>query len=261
MMVDYYSAASVRLQLRVGSKSLPSATGFFWHSARDQKVWLVTNLHVTSGRSTISGLPIHPEGKRPDKIICENARIKSQIANPIEFAVELYDNLGNGVWFQHPVHHEKVDVAAITLPSVAVDFMHLNGDQQVPMDFSVGSDLFIVGYPQGSFSEFWPIWKRGSIASEPDLNLKNVPMFYIDSSTKSGMSGSPVIMKVTTSVPLESGDLVVTPGRKTRFLGVYAGRDAVTKDESEMQIGRVYKSSVIEEIILGGFRTPERAPN
>ena len=38
-----------------------------------------------------------------------------------------------------------------------------------------------------------PIWKKSTIASEPDIDINNLPCFYIDSTTREGMSGAPVV--------------------------------------------------------------------
>ncbi|MFH4113730.1 hypothetical protein WAI92_21810, partial [Acinetobacter baumannii] len=60
-------------------------------------------------------------------------------------------------------------------------------------------DAFILGYPLkltggGNF----PIWKRGTIATEYIVNLDYLPKYYIDTATtKSGMSGSPVFIQST----------------------------------------------------------------
>src|SRR5690242_7246944 len=54
--------------------------------------------------------------------------------------------------------------------------------------------LFVIGYPQNT-ENFYPIWKSGTIASEPNLMPLGIPFFYIDATTRKGMSGSPVVFR------------------------------------------------------------------
>jgi hypothetical protein len=54
-------------------------------------------------------------------------------------------------------------------------------------------DAFVLGYPRGmSGGGHFPVWKRATIATEPDIDLDGLPRFYIDTATREGMSGSPV---------------------------------------------------------------------
>jgi hypothetical protein len=67
---------------------------------------------------------------------------------------------------------------------------------RLPLDklsLTPGMDVFVLGYPRGiSGGGRFPLWKRGSIASEPDVNIDNLPMMYIDTATREGMSRAPV---------------------------------------------------------------------
>jgi len=44
----------------------------------------------------------------------------------------------------------------------------------------IGMDVFILGYPFGSKPPALPIWKRGSIASEPDLVRHSTGYYLVD---------------------------------------------------------------------------------
>jgi len=123
-------------------------------------------------------------------------------------------------------------------------------------------DVFILGYPHGYCSNptIMPIWKRGSLATEFAIDIGGDPKMYIDCATANGMSGAPVIAKLTGMFPLEGkendfGSRCI--GSDFCFLGIYTGRytDEITADkESDIfnaQLGIVWKESVIEEIITG----------
>lgn len=185
------------------------------------------------------------------------------------------------IWFEHPKRNE-VDVVAIPINESnckpLADLFYVDAPphgvlhdvvpikQSPSMGLAVniwatammklfpGMDVFILGFPFGiSGGEHYPIWKRGSIASEPDIDIDDLPKFFVDTATSEGMSGSPVVAQgrdwihERTNVP-SLGSL----GRK--FAGVYSGRIVDSNPETQndlikAQIGIVWKPSVIEEII------------
>lgn len=120
-------------------------------------------------------------------------------------------------------------------------------------------DIFVIGYPLGlsSGDGVLPIYKRGSIASEPAVD----PMkFLIDARTYSGMSGSPAVCShsgVWREPGTDFGESII--GTIKKFVGVYSGRrfgepgpDEASPAVSE--IGIVWKRHLIDEIIAGGVR-------
>ena len=113
----------------------------------------------------------------------------------------------------------------------------------------VGQDVFILGYPMGIDSSGLPIWKRGSIATEPHVDVDKLPMIYVDSAASRGMSGSPVIIK-TSSYQDAKGNTHIFTGEATAFVGIYSGRIA-PNDQGEAHLGIVWKAKVIDEIITG----------
>jgi hypothetical protein len=95
-----------------------------------------------------------------------------------------------------------------------------------------------------------PIWKRATIATEPDFDLDGLPKFYIDTATREGMSGSPVYaQEVGYWLPEgESDQSKATLGKGRRFLGVYSGRLGAD-DEFKAQRGIVWKESALISLI------------
>nr|WP_157649969.1 serine protease [Burkholderia ubonensis] len=103
--------------------------------------------------------------------------------------------LGGISWVEHPQRERGVDFVAIPLV-VPGDALCLS-NRALPLvdDISVGvgTDLFIVGFPYGySPTQPFPVYKRGTVASEPLLPHEGLPYFLIDANTAPGMSGSPV---------------------------------------------------------------------
>jgi hypothetical protein len=112
----------------------------------------------------------------------------------------------------------------------------------------IGMDVYVLGYPFGAEPPYFPVWKRGSIASEPELAGVGHFYFLIDSASRPGMSGGPVILRSVGTFVKENEALSTTARPATRFIGAYSGR-LHTKDPLDAQIGMVWPRRWITEII------------
>jgi hypothetical protein len=127
----------------------------------------------------------------------------------------------------------------------------------------VGAEVFVLGYPKGiATNGLFPIWKRGSIASEPQGSISFAGCeyenaFYIDALTKSGMSGSPVVClcKPGDRLYSEDGTTCEIDVEDTFVVGVYAGREGVTREEYELSLGRVWKIGAVEKLLMNSIRS------
>lgn len=161
------------------------------------------------------------------------------------------------VWLCHPTYGRAVDVVAIPLPAEISEQYQLFPINEIDFDTAyrteVADDAFVVGYPFSDTTHLQlPIWKRASVASEPDVDLEQMPKIFIDTATRSGLSGSPVVMQRVGIHGASGGKLTGSEiiGRIRNFVGVYSGR--IGKDESKAQLGIVWKARVIDEIIDSG---------
>jgi len=59
----------------------------------------------------------------------------------------------------------------------------------------VGHELFVLGFPEGISASDLPIWKRATIASEPNATVDGLPILLVDTATRRGMSGGPAIAR------------------------------------------------------------------
>ena len=112
------------------------------------------------------------------------------------------------------------------------------------MPIDIGDDVFVLGYPKGidGGGEF-PVWKKASIATEPEIARAGPRHMLVDTATRQGMSGAPVIKVL--------GAAIRTPGaRSRRFLGGYSGR--LGPSEVEAQLGKVWDAPLIDAIIRHG---------
>lgn len=228
-------------------------TGFFWRT--DSGTFLVTNWHNVTGLNPSTN---SANGSfSPTHFECE-CICKSEDANRTvlkSFTLPLYDMNETPLWKEHP-RGRDVDVVLLPINREAFDNVvpwALNEqDFEEVWSPRVGDEGFIVGYPEGmSGALATPIWKRGSIASEPGLNFEEKPMFLFDTIGNRGLSGSPVIgrdkgiLKVDGSaVGASLSDII---GTWEKFIGIYAGR--LSDEGIGSQLGRVWHASVIMEIL------------
>ena len=241
-----------------------SATGFYW-SVEDQ-LYLITNWHCVTGLNSNTRKPIgnffpthihvwfNEKGDQLDGGGHRVLFVGKQLA--------LYDSSDTPVWLEHKLGGQ-VDIVAIPIDNYEWQdkIYTVNKKHQLP-DFNpmCGDDCFIVGYPEGFVGPSGtPIWKRASIATEPELDYGNKPLFLADSLTRKGMSGSPVFARVQGLWGQEGAQLNIggdssVLGFWTKFIGIYAGREASESDG--FQLARVWKRSALDELITSGV-TPK----
>jgi hypothetical protein len=193
----------VKLKPSFNGKELSVATGFFYqHNGRS---FFITNYHVASGRHPESGRVLDPTGLCPDSLVlgvATNSGVHedsgAQILQWKWLTLSLYtnDDITKPVWTEHPKYGSRFDAIAIPLSGIEdtriiaanADSLGLDNIRIYP-----SMDAFVLGYPRGmSGGGQFPIWKRATIATEPDFDLDGLPRFYIDTATREGMSGSPV---------------------------------------------------------------------
>lgn len=97
-----------------------------------------------------------------------------------------------------------------------------------------------------------PVWVQGAIATEPTVDWDGLPRFLIDSRTRQGQSGSPVVLYREAGITTdEDGKHFIVPGPHERFIGVYSGRVSPDSD-----IGIVWKARVVREIVEAALTRP-----
>jgi hypothetical protein len=252
---DYLSMTTV--QIAIGfletGKIFSTATGFIYQLRDDN--YLITNWHNVTGRNPEDNQPLSDHAGIPN-VFCFYLRTKNGKGASKLFKIGLYedDEMTIPKWLVHPTHDKKVDVVALKLEAYnEVEYYPINkSDFDEDIMPEVADEAFVIGYPFEDFRYLGlPIWKKASIATEPTVNEDQVPKMLIDTATRSGLSGSPVIFQRTGIHRFVNGkpqpNSVI--GRIRNFLGVYSGR--IGKGEFMAQLGIVWKKEVIDEIIVG----------
>lgn len=252
--IDRFSLVTAPLSLYYDNQHLSDATGFIWQNGGQN--YLITNWHVASGRNARDGTSLQNHGGRPN-IIRARFNTRMQQFEKQEHLIRIRDDEEKPLWLAHPSRGRGVDIVAIPLPYADDDpifALHpINKYIADQMTIRIAMEVFVLGYPFGPEPPGYPVWKRGSMASEPDLARIGTGYYLIDTASRPGMSGSPVIRRIWNQ--RVDGDKIIpapTPLR-TEFIGVYSGR-RYTKNDSDAQLGIVWPRRCIEEIIIGNKR-------
>lgn len=242
MVIDEYSVMSLLIEMSISGATSSIGLGTAFSIEVNNQHYIITNWHNVTGRNPDTNEPISSTGLC-DPDIMNICFFTNTIGLWALKTINLKDENGNKLWVEHPLGSE-VDVVAIPYtPSDDIFIRNLDlKTRELEIEIYPSISVSIIGYPNGltSFGKF-PIWKTGHVASDIDLDYGNKPIFLIDATTRSGMSGSPVVFRGSGSVQFKTG---IKLGKRTKFLGVYSGRI-----DKESEIGRVWKPVVVDEII------------
>lgn len=241
--IDEISINVLRIELRALGNTVAKASGFVVrHDGGD---FLVSNWHVFSGRNADTDQPLDRNAAIPDSVRIHHHSVTA-LGQWVHCDEPLTNNAAEPLYVEH-ASGRQIDIAALRLTQLTdvqiypFDLALADGDI-VP---TVAMPVSIVGFPLGiAAAEGFPIWKTGHIATDFDLDYDGRPAFLIDATTRNGMSGAPVILRMSGGFRTRSGDLMLAGANATRFLGIYSGR---LDDVAE--IGRVWRPQLISEVL------------
>lgn len=278
MSINNLSLTSFKIEMCRGNAdsdeftTLSTATAFFY--CFNEEVYLITNWHNVTGRNSLTGKPLDTINLSVPNLMNLYLPRRTEVESNSSYLswkgsikFNLYEE-SNGEytpnWFEHPNHENRVDIIAIpvngtmeTLKENGIAIFPVNSNKLGLEDFDIqtGMDAFLIGYPFGmGAGGNLPIWKRGSVASEHDVNIDGLPKYFIDTATtKTGMSGSAVFIKsngFTMPKGKENIDDMIMSQCYT-FGGIYSGRSQLTHSGSNIypDLAIVWKESAIIEII------------
>lgn len=253
------------------------ATGFFVRVKG--ALLLVTNWHVVTGLNPSDTTSIKDP---PPHFIKATIIGRNNVLTELSFP--LYTPALEPMWGEH-LDGPKVDIAIYELPTALERHFHFvdihSTEDDVDITEAVAKDVFIVGYPfgrkemEGGFGDnapyYFPIWKRGTIATEPALRLGH-GVLLIDSLSRPGMSGSPVFIAEDTRMMRAANEANndvmkrILAGESTaildldhkaitnetvkhfRFLGVYSGAIGSTR-LAEVALGVCWRADILRDLI------------
>ncbi|MFH1927236.1 MAG: serine protease [Chloroflexota bacterium] len=265
MAVEHLSMITTPVILLKGKEMVSQGTGFYYalqDSSHGTILFLVTNYHVLTGYPPKETKP--PKG---DNIVFYLHKDADNPGDVKQIRFPLFTKHGKPVWLSSK-EFPQADVAVI--PIVA----SLSADTQVfgisedwtgsSMKVRPTSTITLIGYPYGYYDKksWLPVWKTGSIASEPDVDFEGKPVFLVDVSAFPGMSGSPAFAIAYGAYETVEG--ATTFGHVQEFLGVYASMQMLREEkyleevtsesrlgvviDKSLELGHVWKASLIIEI-------------
>jgi hypothetical protein len=263
--IDQFSLTTVPIDLFYKSPNngketkLGYATSFVWKH-HDNKHYLITNWHVVSGRDAQTRKYLKSHGGRPNLIrALFNFRAHVFEKVPVDITIRDQDDIPS--WLIHPSQGAGVDVVAIPLPYTGneptLNLSPINPLSTQGLLIRISMDVFILGYPFGAEPPGYPVWKRGNIASEPDLARLGPQYLLVDTASLPGMSGSPVIRRSWTNHMVNANYTSDDSRIATKFIGVYSGRRKGTHG-SDTQLGLVWPDTYIPDIINGCMRDNDK---
>ena len=244
--IDILGQTSFYVETFFDDTYVTNATAFFYKHG--DEIYLVSNWHIFSGRISIpdsNGIyqPNHEQMAIPNKIKVWvhgwDFHGKKYPDYPICWEFPIIDQDNNNLYIEKQLKDGTyIDVAMLPIKN---KFIHNGKDYGIPICVNNAippefenqytlhptDDIYIIGFPFGNLNhQYMPIWKRGSIAQ--DLRIQNY-RYYIDTATRSGMSGSPIyriITDINSLLKSEKGQIMHSElVYKAEFIGIYSGRE------------------------------------
>lgn len=136
------------------------------------------------------------------------------------WAIRIRDKDDQPLWLVHP--SRRVDIAVLPVPSrkeLTIALYPLNVLANAALRIEIGMEVFILGYPFEIKLPAYPVWKRGSIASEPQLVRMMADYMLVDTASRPGMSGAPVIRRSWTNHMVQPGVVALVDTPLNKFIG------------------------------------------
>ncbi len=239
------------------------------HKDEDQ-YYLITNRHNVTGRNQKTNKPLHSQCATPNALEIFLPTDEKLFDNIFPYFLPLYSDDDKPLWLVHPEYKNKTDIAILKFTAgdlstynqflerkptiMAVDVLAKDSLYVKNENLFIGDELFVLGYPKGiSGGGILPIWKRATIATEPDLQYGGLPCLLIDAITREGMSGSPVFKMGEDRIDLfKDKPQMSVFVQQSNFVGIYSGR--LEDSDIELQLGIVWKAYLIQQVIEGDTR-------
>lgn len=265
-VISPLSLFSIKIRQICQGKEYGGGTGFIVRTVKDGPPFLVTNWHVLTGRD-----PQHPENllnpdmpSSPDAFRVELFEANTDLKRKLTVRFPLYAAAsGQPRWLEHPKSGNVVDIGALELQgplerAEIVSSAELHAQRNMKLE--VGMDVLVIGFPYGlTVGGILPLWKKGVVASEPWVQIDDLPYFLIDASTRKGMSGSPVFAISNGTYRTTDGEVVQDFGLHPtyNFIGIYSAYLLSSEPEPLPELGVVWHDKAIGEI----FESPLAGTN
>ena len=253
--IDKLSYCAIPINLIFSETTLVLAAWTAFYYKYENKIYLITNWHNVTGINPITGDFLNQWWWQPDIIQYVVLEHRAPTIKWNRYNRKLYidDQLLKPNWLIHPIYWNKVDVVAIEMEDTDdMKNLCINKQDFQDIDPIVADNVYVLGFPY-NIKWWWnfPLWKKWTIATEPDIDIEGLPKIFIDTASRPWMSWSPVIYRrdwihnLTRDWQLKDDSII---GQIQWFIWIYSWR-ILWKTELEAQLWIVWKKQVIEEII------------
>jgi hypothetical protein len=244
--IQLQSVKSLYIEPMFNGQELSKATGFITSTKYGH--FLITNRHVVTGRDQNTDKCLSKSAAIPNELAISHNR-KDHLGQWIKHIEPLVDENDNKLWFEHPTLGKSADFIALKITkNDDVEFIEYDlGVNDPKIAYQVTDKVSVVGFPFGiKTADGFAVWATGTVATEPEIDHGNSPIFLIDCRSREGQSGSPVLAfrSGSETVWLENNSMIANGQPMSRFLGIYCGR--VNKDSD---LGVVWKSKALIELV------------
>jgi len=250
MGIDPASLVPLFTQAFANQAGLGSATAFLY---RRDGLFLVSNWHVFSGRDPADGQLIIRDATEPDTLRISH-HVDGKLGRFVTHDHRVKGEDGEPLWRMHP-RGQDVDIAVLRIdlpPGTQAFPLNEIPAQDERMHLQIAAEIYILGFPLAiKYAGELPIWKRATVASEPEVGVRGLPHFFADTATQRGMSGSPVIMWAYGPWTDTDGAKHLETEYVRRIVGIYSAR-MNANDEFKAQLGIVWNRAAIDEVIDHG---------
>lgn len=254
MILSVTSFAAFQIDLKFDATVLATGTAFF--SSVGKNTLLLTNKHNVTGRDTITGECLSKNAAIPNLMsvlipVTNKSGAGFNCSGWQRYDIPLYidNDSEKPAWIEHP--DRLIDLVGFKFspPEITIQNLVLPADG-VDLEIQITNKLNVIGYPFGVSTDNFPIWNTGYVASEPVIDVNGKPLMYIDSRTRKGQSGSPVVRFFHTGdMVTEAGKTYMARAPQVYLLGIYSGRVHPDSD-----IGMVWKKKAIVELFKTAYR-------
>lgn len=247
-----YCAIPINLIFSKTDLTIASWTAFFYK--KNSKLFLITNRHNVTGINPITKEYLNKYWCQPDTIQYVWLEHKQPYIKRNRYNLKLYSDeaMMKPRRYIHPEKGNQIDVIALEISSDQKEINAINDQDFDELKPIVADNIYILWFPYNiKGSGNFPLWKRWTIATEPDIDIDNLPKILVDTASRSWMSWSPVIYRrnglhnLWENWNLNDDSII---WEIQWFVWIYSWH--IWKIGLEAQLWIVWKKQVIEEIII-----------
>jgi len=234
--------------VKINSRIVKTASGFFYNNLKSNSLFLITNRHVVCDEQrdyypNAINLRLHTNG--------------SDLTQNVDYPIDLYHGRSARPIWRIP------DPSAADIVAIEIDISDFNTQGIIYRSFAsnnllpnniqlnVGEGVFVMGYPWGIYDEVHnlPLTRGGTISSPYPIPWNGRPYFLIDANLQEGTSGSPVLTQFKESWRLTNGAQLHS-GPAIFLLGINSSTFPEREEGKESKIGlnATYFARIIDQM-------------